>query len=197
MFDTLIRGGQIIDGTGAPAYCGDVAILDGKLQIFPGGNPDAQATQIIDAAGKCVCPGFIDAHSHVDLYFHAPLVHNTAKTSQGVTAEVAGQCGLSDFPTRSCDNVLYARHKQEQSRLNILPPETTDSFAGYRKYIESVEKTTHIKQLVGHGCIRRAVMGSENREPCVSSRRVYKIPGTDRALQGGGGLRRYLYQPYA
>ena len=165
MFDTLIRGGKIIDGTGKPAFIGDVAILDGKLKILPAGS-NVRAKQTIDAAGKCVCPGFIDVHSHADLFFLNPLVHNTAKTSQGVTSEIAGQCGLSDFPTRSCDPVLYAWHKQEQSQLNVLKPEQTDTFAGYRKFTEeAVEKTTHIKQLVGHGCVRRAVMGSENREP--------------------------------
>lgn len=195
MFDTLIQGGKIIDGTGAPAFLGDVAILDGKLKIFPGGCKDAQAKTVIDATGKCVCPGFIDAHSHADLYFLAPLVHNTAKISQGVTAEVAGQCGLSDFPTRSCNEALYARHKQEQSRLNVLKPEQTDTFNGYRKYIESVDKATHIKQLVGHGCIRRAVMGSENREPTAEELEMMKDLLREAMENGAAGLSSGLVYP--
>ena len=69
MFDTLIRGGMIIDGTGAPAFAGDVAILDGKLKIFPGGCKDQQAKTDIEAAGKFICPGFIEVHTHADLFF--------------------------------------------------------------------------------------------------------------------------------
>ena len=194
MFDTLIRGGRIIDGTGAPAFTGDVAILGGKLSVFPGGT-DAQAKMVIDAQGKCVCPGFIDVHSHADLFFLNPLVHNTAKISQGVTAEVAGQCGLSDFPTRSCDGALYARHKQEQSRLNVLKPAQTDTFAGYRKYIESVNKATHIKQLVGHGCIRRAVMGSENREATPQELEMMKSLLREAMENGAAGLSSGLVYP--
>lgn len=194
MFDILIRGGRIIDGTGAPAFAGDVAIKDGKLTVFPGGT-DAQAKAVVDATGKCVCPGFIDAHSHADLFFVDPLVHNTAKASQGVTAEVAGQCGLSDFPTRSCDAQLYARHKQEQSRLNVLKPEQTDTFAGYRKYIESVDKATHIKQLVGHGCIRRAVMGSENRAPTDAELEMMKDLLREAMENGAAGLSSGLTYP--
>ena len=194
MFDTLIRGGRIIDGTGAPAFVGDVAILDGKLKLLPAGS-DVSAKTVIDATGKCVCPGFIDVHSHADLYFHAPLVHNTAKISQGVTAEIAGQCGLSDFPSRSCDEALYARHKQEQSRLNILPAEVTDTFAGYRKYIESVDKVTHIKQLVGHGCIRRAVMGSENRVPTDAELALMKDLLREAMENGAAGLSSGLVYP--
>lgn len=195
MFDILIRGGRIIDGTGAPAFSGDVAIAEGKLRIFPGGT-DAQAKTVIDATGKCVCPGFVDVHSHADLFFLNPMVHNTAKISQGVTAEVAGQCGLSDFPTRSCDPVLYGRHKQEQSRLNILKPEQTDTFAGYRKFIEeNVEKATHIKQLVGHGCIRRAVMGSEDREPTESELERMKQLLREAMENGAAGMSSGLTYP--
>lgn len=194
MYEILIRGGQVIDGTGTPGFDGDVAILDGKLKILPAGS-DASAKQVIDATGKCVCPGFIDVHSHADLYFHAPFVHNTAKISQGITAEVAGQCGLSDFPSRSCDEALYARHKQEQSRLNILPPEVTDTFAGYRKYIDSVEKATHIKQLVGHGCIRRAVIGSENREATPEELEMMKSLLREAMENGAAGLSSGLVYP--
>ena len=194
MYDVLIRGGKIIDGTGAPGFTGDVAILDGKLKIFPGGS-DVRAKQIIEAEGKCVCPGFIDVHSHGDLFLTAPLVHNTANSSQGITSEVAGQCGLSDFPTRSCNAALYARHKQEQSRLNVLPAEVTDSFAGYSKYIASVKKTAHMKQLVGHGCIRRAVIGSENREATPQELEMMKDLLREAMENGAAGLSSGLVYP--
>lgn len=194
MYDIRICGGKIIDGTGAPGFAGDVAIADGKLRILPPGS-DARANRIIDATGKCVCPGFIDVHSHGDLFLAAPLVHNTANISQGITSEIAGQCGLSDFPTRSCDKTLYARHKQEQSRLNILPPEVTDTFVGYRKYIESVDKVCHIKQLVGHGCIRRAVMGSENREPTDAELEMMRDLLREAMENGAAGLSSGLVYP--
>jgi len=66
MFDILIQNGTVIDGSGSPAYCADVAVKDGKIaQIAPHIVADAQ--KIIDAAGRLITPGFIDIHRHADV----------------------------------------------------------------------------------------------------------------------------------
>ena len=71
MFDYLIQNGQLIDGTGAPAVCADIAITDGKIAAV-GDLKDASAGTVIDAAGKYVTPGFIDIHRHADAAVFRP-----------------------------------------------------------------------------------------------------------------------------
>lgn len=66
MYDIIIKNGQLYDGTGAPAYTADIAIADGII-VKIGKLDTMQAETMIDAAGKRVCPGFIDMHSHADL----------------------------------------------------------------------------------------------------------------------------------
>ena len=80
MFDMLIRGADIIDGTGAARFRADVGIKDGKVTLIRNGEK-YDAKQVIDAAGKCVCPGFIDAHSHGDTHIGKPYT-NLSKTTR-------------------------------------------------------------------------------------------------------------------
>lgn len=96
LFDTLIRNGLLLDGTGAPAQQADVGIRDDRIAAI-GKLAAADAAQVVDAAGLVVAPGFIDAHSHSDAYL---LLEPDApsKVSQGVTTEVVGQCGASAAP---------------------------------------------------------------------------------------------------
>ncbi len=96
MFDTLIRNGRVIDGTGAPWRVADIGVRDGRIAAM-GGLAGAPARVVIDAAGKVVCPGFVDAHSHSDLAALARPGHE-ARIMQGVTTEVVGMCGLSVAP---------------------------------------------------------------------------------------------------
>jgi len=98
--DILITGGSIVDGTGAAARNGDLAVHDGRIrEVRPGENlPDAQRT--IDARGKVVAPGFIDLHSHSALMILADPDHG-AKVLQGVTTELVGVDGLSYAPFTS------------------------------------------------------------------------------------------------
>lgn len=95
MFDTLICGGRILDGTGNPWFYGDVSVAEGKI-VAVGSLGDADAKRVIEAEGLVVCPGFIDAHSHSDF----SLVINPPAESQvvqGITTEVVGNCGHSLF----------------------------------------------------------------------------------------------------
>ena len=96
MFDLLITGGLLIDGTGAPALRGDLAIQDGKIAAR-GNLTGARAARTIDAAGFCVTPGFLDIHRHAD----AALFHpgfGECELCQGLTTIVNGNCGMSPFP---------------------------------------------------------------------------------------------------
>src|SRR5258705_3775864 len=94
--DLLIRNAQLIDGTGAPPVAGDIAIAGDRI-VAMGTLGAASAASEIDARGKVVAPGFIDAHTHDDnLLLSDPAM--TPKASQGVTTVIAGNCGISLAP---------------------------------------------------------------------------------------------------
>jgi N-acyl-D-amino-acid deacylase len=107
--DLLITGGSLVDGTGAPARSGDLAISGDRVRILAPGEPPPPAARTIDARGKVVAPGFIDLHSHAALMILADPDHG-AKVRQGVTTELVGVDGLSyvPFPDRADLDAMVA-----------------------------------------------------------------------------------------
>jgi len=192
MFDTLIKGGTVIDGTGAPAFAADVAIKDGKLTVLRD-STGVEAKEVIDAAGKYICPGFIDAHSHGDLVLGKDYAH-LCKTAQGITTEVTGQCGNSEFPTTT-DPDLYQRHISDVPKVGQLGHAVTDTFAQYQEYMKATPKTAHIKQFVGHGPLRRSVMGTENRAPTAAEMEQMKAMLREAMENGALGMTTGLIYP--
>lgn len=103
-FDTLIVGGEILDGTGNPGFRASVGIRDDTLTVLRGDVTDIPSGEVIDATGLVVAPGFIDAHSHSDLVLlDDPLLD--AKVFQGVTTEIIGVDGLSYAPFDDPDDL--------------------------------------------------------------------------------------------
>jgi len=100
MLDLLIRGAMVYDGSGAPPEKRDVGILNGKLVLDSLAN--AEAIERTDAEGLALTSGFIDSHSHSDLWFtRDPLLG--CKLRQGITTEITGCCGSCAFPILSDD----------------------------------------------------------------------------------------------
>jgi N-acyl-D-amino-acid deacylase len=97
MFDLLIRGGIIVDGTGNVSYKGDVVVKNNRLQILTSNTSTIEAADYIDATGLVVCPGFIDVHTHSDLMALAKPP-NEPKIRQGVTTEIVGVDGIGYAP---------------------------------------------------------------------------------------------------
>lgn len=160
MLDLLIKNAFVIDGTGAPAFKADIGVKSGKIVLETDG---LSAKETIEAEGKYLCPGFIDAHSHGDLVLGTDY-GRLCKTSQGITTEICGQCGTSMFP-------VVAEYEEELKGVLSVGtfqfPSELSSFTSFEKYAEYADKqklTTNVKVMVGHGSLRVAVMGFQNRK---------------------------------
>jgi len=159
MYDILIQNAKIIDGTGEKPYTGSVAVKDGKLHLNP---PHPEAARVINATGKCLAPGFIDAHSHGDLILGTEDAH-LFKTTQGVTTELTGQCGLSMSP--AVPENLAAIQNMLSMGTTYFPKDMKNwsSFSRYLEYADQQKLTCNAKAYIGHSSLRIAVMGMENR----------------------------------
>lgn len=159
MLDVLIKNANIIDGTGKPAYKGSIGISGGKLVMADGSE---EATAVIDASGKYVSPGWIDAHSHGDLILGSEDAH-LFKTTQGVTTELTGQCGLSVAPVMP-ENLAAVQNMLSMG-TTWFPDDMKNwsSFARFLEYADQQKLTANAKMYIGHSSLRIAVMGMANR----------------------------------
>jgi N-acyl-D-amino-acid deacylase len=161
MFDLVFRDGYIVDGTSNPWYRGDVAVKDGLIAQV--GNVRNESRTDINVSGLVISPGFIDTHSHSDLY----LIHEPAslmKLMQGITTEIIAQDGLSEAPIRSD---VVDEWRRYLSGLNGDPPIDWcwRSLEEYLNTIESSMPGVNVASLVGHGNLRLLAIGMEDREP--------------------------------
>ncbi len=160
MFDLIITGGKVISGTGGPWFWADVGIDRGRI-VAVGHLEGRDARQVIDARGRMVSPGFIDIHSHSDTNL---LINPGAesKIRQGVTTEVIGQCGNSAAPTQP---ERIAEMKKQLADSCNMQDLTWSSMEDYLALLESLGTAVNCMALVGHGNIRRMVVGEEDRQP--------------------------------
>ena len=115
-YDLKITGGTIVDGTGAARFGGDVGIKDGKVVAL--GNAPEEATRTVNAAGRIVCPGFVDIHTHYD----AQIVWDqlvSCSPWHGVTTIVMGNCGFSVAPTRPMHRELIMRTLENVEGMSV------------------------------------------------------------------------------
>jgi N-acyl-D-amino-acid deacylase len=145
--DVVLKGGQVIDGRGEPAFAADVA-LSGDTIVAVGDLKNISAKQVIDVTGLVVAPGFIDAHTHDDLIC-ITQPDMTPKISQGVTTLIVGNCGISAAPLRFRESVSEPFNLLGQSYDFAY-----DTFASYREAIEAVSPRVNVAALVGHSTLR-------------------------------------------
>ena len=159
----MIKNGRVIDGAGNPWYRADVGVKDGKIfAVGKLGNTDAE--RAIDASGHLVAPGFIDTHSHAD---HETLIYKDMENiiHQGITTVAAGQCGSTPAPLS--DLIREQAQKTSDAGLpeGITLKLTWSSFDEYLKEEEKTRLGANVAHMVGHGAIRAAAMGYEDRVP--------------------------------
>ena len=178
MDDILIRGGQVIDGTGAPARAADVAIRAGRIVAIEANRADS-ADRVIDAHGSVVAPGFIDIHTHSD--FTLPLNPRAeGKIRQGVTTEVVGNCGFSVAPA------LPGKVDALSEYLSGSAPWLTFEETDFARYMDSwPDIAVNTVMQVGHNTLRLMAMGMENRAP-----REAELRHMQDMLDGGACSRR-------
>lgn len=160
-FDFLIRGGMVVDGTGAPPYRADVGLLDSSIADV-GRLADAEAAQVIDAKGLYVVPGFIDAHVHGDLMLLADPVHRAA-LKQGVTTYIIGQDGVA-FAPASPKTLDYMR--RYTAGFNGNPDSIEYDWSTVAEYLNRFDRSTalNVAFLIPNGNVRMEVMGLDTRQ---------------------------------
>ena len=164
-FDLLIKSGRVIDGTGNPYFKADIGISGGRIARIAKDLDPAGAKHVISADTLTVCPGFIDTHSHDDVY----LLSNPRcdeKILQGVTTNVIGNCGISVSPVSKAHsaemNSFLAVMCGQQASTDALNLHT---FGDYLSKLESLKPGMNVLPLVGHSTVRIAAMGAANRAP--------------------------------
>ena len=154
-FEILIRDAMIYDGTGAPGAVTDVAV-QGERIARVGGVEGCTATREIDAGGLALAPGFIDVHTHDDFAAIADPAMGF-KSRGGVTTCIVGNCGFGVAPFDAAQQMLG------KLTPGLTPPHY-DGHAGYAAVLEANPTGVNIGVLAGHGTMRLAAMGREDRE---------------------------------
>ena len=188
---TIIKNGTIVDGTGKPAFVGDVVVENDRIvDVIPHpSSPIPHSSSVIDATGCLVTPGFIDAHAHSDAYLvlepNAP-----SKISQGITTEINGQCGGSIAPR-------YGEARLSSDWASLLGDRLTwRSMAEYREVLAAAKPAINTVQFVGHNTLRSSVVGYAGRVATPDELRTMRRLLEQALDEGGWGLTTGLiYQP--
>ena len=168
--DIIIRGGDIVDGTGAESVPGDLAIDDGIITAV--GEVDGKGKQEIDADGHLVTPGFIDLHTHLD----AQIGWDPSMTPvswHGISTALLGNCGVTFAPCKPEDRELLAGMMEtvedipKQAILTGLPWSWED-YGGYLDAITELKPSLNMAGMVGHCAVRFYVMGERAVEEPAS-----------------------------
>ncbi len=163
MFDEVIKGGTVVDGTGAPGRVADVGIRDGKVVEI--GEISEPATVVTDATGKIVMPGVVDPHTHYD----AQLMWDptaSPSSNHGVTTVIGGNCGFTLAPLRP-DPAETDYLQEMMSRVEGMPlpalREIDWDWETFSDYLSKFEGSISVNAgfLVGHCALRRYVMGPD------------------------------------
>ena len=189
MAELVIRGGTVVDGTGADGHRADVAIEGGRIvEIAPDINGGERE---LDASGCVVAPGFIDIHTHYDAQvFWDPRLRPTS--SHGVTTVVAGNCGFAIAPTRAEHHDVIARTLEnvEDMDVDTLAEGIEWDFETFPEYLDTVARrgtVLNFTAYVGHSPLRLYVMGDAAYERAATPEEVARMAALVKAGIAAGG----------
>jgi N-acyl-D-amino-acid deacylase len=188
MDDLVIRGAQVIDGSGAPSRLADVAIRDGRFSAVTA-DYSGQAYRTIEAAGLVAAPGFIDIHTHSDFTLPLnPLAES--KIRQGVTTEVLGNCGFSVAPA------LPGRVQMLRDYLAASAPWLEFQTTTFAEYLHTFPATAvNTIMQVGHHTLRLMAMGMDERAPTTDELAQMQSLLAEGLQAGALGLSSGLFTP--
>ncbi|MCB1549406.1 MAG: D-aminoacylase [Hyphomicrobiaceae bacterium] len=188
--DVVIRNARLIDGTGAPSRTGDLAVTGDRISAM-GGTLAVSAEREIDAQGKVLAPGFIDAHTHDDrIVLVDPGM--ACKVSQGVTTVVTGNCGISIAPVTV--------PSRPPAPLDLICPEPQHFFASFADYFTALDKAPPALNVVaqaGHSSLRVMAMDRLDRPATAAEIETMRKTLRQALQEGAAGLSTGLFYPPA
>jgi N-acyl-D-amino-acid deacylase len=191
IFDLVVRGGRVIDGTGMPAYDADIAVLGGRIVRL--GRVSAEdvgsARRVLDVEGSTVMPGFVDIHTHYDAQLH---FEPTASPSSwhGVTTVITGNCGFTIAPARDGDAAWLLEMLSRVEGMSAPALQAGVPFQGgsFGNFLDGLEGRIGVNMAayVGHSAIRRYVMGNDASERPATATEIVDMEEVLRQAMTGG-----------
>ena len=188
MTELLLRGGEVVDGTGAPRRRADVGVRDGRI-VAIGDVGTGSGAPVVDARGRVISPGFIDIHSHSD---ESVLINSALESAvhQGVTCVVAGNCGGASAPV-----IGLAAEELDRDIKRYDLERSWSSFGEYADAVERSGSSVNFCSFVGHGTLRMCVMGADDRPPAGGELALMKALLAKSLDDGAVGLSTGLIYP--
>jgi N-acyl-D-aspartate/D-glutamate deacylase len=191
MLDLIVKGGEVVDGSGSPGRRADLGVAGGRIETI-GDLSGAEAATVIDATGKVVAPGFVDVHTHFDaqVFWDGSLAPSPL---HGVTTVLAGNCGFSIAPlsgrAADAEYLLRMLARVEGMPVEALAEGVPWDWTSMAEYLDAVEGRVAVNAgfMVGHSAIRRHVMGGEaNQREATEDEVAAMVRLLEESIEAGG-----------